>query len=367
MREGIVSLSVEGKIVYFSRSPLHRVPSSKRGSMNTQEPSTWQELLGQLIAHPQERTRLAAALHIRPITLQRWIQGTSRPRDENLRLLLKNIPRENYPHFLHLLIVDFPELLREELPQERPLPGLPAEFYARAMSNLALTPRSIYRQSMQELILQQILQHLDPDQDGLSVALAIWVPPRGGRKVRSLREVARLATPPWPRYQEEKPALLGLESLVGFAIAHAHSCVINSRDELTIYPVQWIAYEKSTAAFPILRLGRFVGALIIGSTREFFFTTPRLTIIEEYAHLATCIFELEASFDPDEIELGIMPPYEQQYPYFADYHQRVSRKLLETGATGQPMTLQQARQAVWQDLEDILLQIVSQTEVESFT
>lgn len=331
-----------------------------------QEPTTWQEFLGQLIAHPQERARLAAALHVRPITLQRWVQGITKPRDENLRLLLKNIPRENYPHFLHLLLVDFPELLREELPQERRLPGLPAEFYARAMSNLALTPQSIYRQSMQELILQQMLQHLDSDQDGLSIALVICVPPRLGGKVRSLREVCRLATSPWPRYQEEKPALLGLESLVGYAIAHAHSYVINSREEVSIYPVQWIEHEKSSGAFPILRHGRFAGALTVNSTQEFFFTSARLTIIEAYVHLATCIFELEASYDFQEIELGIMPPYEQQHPYFAGYHQRVSRKLLEAETTGKPIPLQQARQAVWQDLEEVLLQIVTQTEVESF-
>src|SRR5437016_5370566 len=138
--------------------------------MSMQEPSTWQEFLGQLIAQPQERARLAAALHVRPITLQRWTQGTSKPRNENLRLLIKNLPQEAYPLFLRLLLVDFPELLREELPEERLLPGLPAEFYARALSNLALTSLSIYRQSMVELILQQMLQHLDPDQDGLSVA-----------------------------------------------------------------------------------------------------------------------------------------------------------------------------------------------------
>jgi hypothetical protein len=335
--------------------------------MSTQEPTTWQELLGQLITNPQERARLATALHIRPITLQRWAQGVSRPRTENIRLLLNSLPRETYPIFLRLLLADFPELLREELPETHFSQEIPAEFYARALSNLALAPVSIYRQSMQELILQQALQHLDPDQDGLSIMLVVGVPPRSGRKVRSLRETGGLGTPPWPHRLDERPRLLSLESLVGYAITHVHPCVVNSRDEVTFYPVQWNEHERSTAAFPILRHGRITGGLIVSSTQEFFFKPPRLTVIENYAHLATCIFELELSFDLNEIELSIMPAYERQYPYFAGYHQRMSRKLFEAQTQGQQITLQQARQLVWQDLEDVLLQLALPTGVESYS
>ncbi len=335
--------------------------------MSTQEPTTWQELLGQLIAHPQERARLATELHIRPITLQRWVQGVSRPRIENIRLLIKFIPTDTYPLFLRLLLLDFPELLREEIPEERFSQQIPAEFYARALSNLALTPLSIYRQSMQELILQQALQHLDPDQHGLSIMLTVCVPPRPGRKVRSLREIGGLGTPPWPHHLEEKPRNLGLESLIGYAITHAHPCVINSRDEITFYPVQWSEHERSTAALPILRHGRITGGMVVSSARESFFTRPRLAVIADYAHLATCIFEPEESFDPLEIDLKIMPLYERQYPYFSGYLQRVSRKLLEMQTQGQPITLQQARRLVWQDLEDVLLQAVLPTEIESFS
>jgi hypothetical protein len=120
--------------------------------MDMQEPATWQDLLRQLIVHPQMRARLAAAVQVRPITLQRWVEGGTRPRVENIRLLIKNIPKETYPLFMRLLIADFPELLQDQLSEERSLQGIPAEFYARALSNLALTPASIYRQSMQDLI-----------------------------------------------------------------------------------------------------------------------------------------------------------------------------------------------------------------------
>jgi hypothetical protein len=325
--------------------------------MSTQEPATWQEYLGQMIVSTQERARLATVLHVRPITLQRWVQGVSRPRDENIRLLLKNIPKDDYPLFLHLLLADFPDLLKEDIPPERFVHAVPTEFYARALSNLAQTPPSIYRQSMQDLILQQAIQHLDPDQHGCLITLACCVPPRPGKKVRSLHEMGRIATSPWNRQVEEKPGFFGMESLAGYAIAHAHRCTVNSRDESTFYPVQWIEHERSTAAFPVLRHGRFAGSLLFSSTREFFFSPARLAVIEEYAHLAACIFEAEETFDLQEIELKIMPSYAQQHPYFAGYHFRVTRKMVEANEQGKPITLQQARQLVWQDLEEILLQV----------
>jgi hypothetical protein len=325
--------------------------------MSEQEPATWQELLGQLTTNYQMRARLAAAVHVKPITLQRWSEGGTKPRIENIRLLVKNVPKETYPHFMRLLVADFPELLQDELSEERSLQGIPAEFYARALSNLALTPISMYRQSMQDLILQQALQHLDPDQQGLSITLALCVPPRFGRKVRSLREVGGLATPPWPRDLAGRPMFLGSESLAGHAVTHAHSYVINSRDENNLFAVQWTEYEESAAVFPILFRARIVGGLIVSSARKHFFTTPRVAVIEDYAHLAACIFEPEESFDFNEIELGIMPPQASQCLYFTDYNQRVSRKLIEANAAGQQITAQQARDLVWQDLEDILLEV----------
>jgi len=333
--------------------------------MSAQEPGTWQELLGQLIVNTRTRARLAAAIHVRPITLQRWTEGVSRPRDENLHLLIKNLPREIYPLFMRLLIVDFPELIGEKLPEERSFQGLPAEFYARALSNMAHTPPSMYRQSMQNLILQQALQHLDPDQLGLSITLAICVPPRPGDKVRSLHEVSGLATPPWPRNPVGKPVFLGAETLIGYAVAQARPSVINSRDEKTFFPVQWVEHAKSAAAFPILRHARITGGLIIFSAHEHFFTPPRMAVIEDYTHLATCLFEPEESFDLTEIELRIMPPYERQRPYFAGYNQRILRKLIEAQAQGQQLTWHQTRQLVWRDLEDVLLQVVLQSEAEN--
>ncbi len=324
--------------------------------MDAQEPATWQELLAQLVTSPKERKRLAAAVHVNPITLQRWIEGSCKPRIGNIRLLLQSLPAEIQPSLLRLLVPDFSDLLDGKLSGGPAFQGIPSEFYACAMSNMARTPRSIYRQSMQDLVLQQALELLDPDRQGLAVTLAVCMPPRFGQKVRSLREAGRLATPPWPRDLAGRGSFLGAESLAGHAVAHTYAAVINRREEQSLFAVQWTEYEESTAAFPILFRARIVGCLVVSSVHKDFFTKPRLALIADYAHLAACIFDPEESFDQSEIALEVMPSCTSQWSSFADYHQRVSRKLLEGKATGHSLTLQQARQMVWQDLEDLLLQ-----------
>jgi hypothetical protein len=330
---------------------------------NQQQPATWQEFLRQLIASPYERERLAAAVRVRPITLQRWVEGVSRPREENIRTLLKNLPSGDYPLFMRLLMADFPELRQDNLPVERFSEKLPSEFYARALSNLALTPLPIYRQSMQDLLSQQILEHLDPDRRGISVSLAVCVPPRLGRKVRSLREIGGLGTPPWPHDLAEKPMFLGSESLAGYAIQHMRSYVINNREEMTIFPAHWTEHERSSAAFPILRQAQITGCLIISSVQEYFFTPSRLAVIESYAHLAGHIFEPEDAFRSEDIDLWPMPQYVSQLPYFASYNQRISQKFVEAGIARKQISLQQVRQLVWQDIEDALLQLALQAEI----
>jgi hypothetical protein len=330
-----------------------------------QEATTWRELLRQLIADPNERARMASAVHVKPTTLQRWVEGINRPHSENLALLLRNVAPEVYTPLLHLLLIDFPVLREETLPEKQVTPAIPAEFYARILSNLALTPQPFCRQAMQDLVLQQALTHLDPDRHGLLVSLAICVPPREGGSVRSLCERDGLGTFPWPRDLLEKLFFLGSESLVGYAVKQMRPVVINSRDEITALPAHWVDHERSVAAFPILRHARIAGALFVASARDFFFTPARLAIIDGYAQLAGCIFDEEEFFDPAQIELVMMPRHSLQLPYFAGYSRRVVQKLAELSTLGQRTALQQAHDLVAQDLEEVLWRVFLQSGVAS--
>jgi hypothetical protein len=321
------------------------------------ETSPWQDLLRQLIEDGRERQRLATAMRVRPITLQRWASGISKPRPENMRTLLKFLSPETYPVFLSLLSEDFPHLLQDEAVFEQIHPELPSEFYARVLSAYALTPQPMYRQTQQDLVLQQALEQLDPARLGMSISLVCCVPPRVGRKVRSLREIGGLGTPPWKHDLEQKTIFLGAESLVGIAITRGHRVLVNSREEHTFAPVHWTEYEQSAVAFPICRYGRVAGGLLAASAVPHYFTEVHLSLLERYSHLASLIFEPEEFFDLADLDLQLLPEYELQVPYFLDFNRRVSQKFTEALAQGSHISLQEARLLVWQEIEEELLQV----------
>lgn len=344
-------------------SLLEKIIAMKKELDELQKATNWRDMLKQLSADPQERARLALAARVRPITLQRWADGTNRPHLENLLLLLRNVPPQAVPHFQRLLLVDFPLLRGEKLPEKEPVSLVPSEFYARALSNLALTPQPLYRQAISDLILQQIVAQLDPERRGLLVSLVLCVPPAEGQPVRSLCEQEGLGTPPWPRDLSERLFFLGSESLVGYAVKQMRSFVINSRDEMGILPAHWSDHERSTAAFPILRHARVAGGLLVSSAQDFFFTPARLAVLEDYSHLATCIFEEEEFFDIARIDLQMMPRYALQLPYFAGYPRRVLQKMADISAQGQHAILRKAREMVAQELEEVLVHVFLQNEV----
>jgi len=335
-------------------APIGRTPGQPMEKRH--EPSTWQEYLGQFVDDTQARERMAEAVHVRPITLQRWASGTSKPRDENIRTLLKALPAEHYTTFRRLVAVDFPDLPQEDQAFDSLHPDLPSEFYARVLSALALTPMPMARQTVQDLIFRQALDQLDPDRQGMSISLVCCMPPRPGRKVRSLREVGGVGTTPWPPDLTQRTMFLGAESLVGHVISTMCYNRINSRDEETFLPASWTEHERSVAAFPISRHAQVAGGLLLSSAREYFFTELRVHLLERYAHLAALIFEPGEFYEAGVLDLKMMPPEEIQAPYFRDFNQRVSRKFAEAIAERHQITLQEARQRTWQDLEEELLQ-----------
>lgn len=323
-----------------------------------QEASTWQEFLGHMIEDVSARERMAEATHMRSVTLQRWASGFSKPREDNLRTLLKVLPAESYVPFTRLLLVDFPDLLLEDPTLNQAHQELPTEFYARILRALALTPQPMCRQTVQDLILHQILEQNDAERRGLSVSLVCCVLPRQGERVRSLREIGGVGSPPWPSDLGQKTIFLGAESLAGHVISTAHYGVINSREETTFLPANWTEHEQSVAVFPIARCTRVAGCLLVSSAREHFFTPARVALLERYAHLAALIFEPSEFYDIGAINLGVMPSEKMQAPYFRDFNQRVSRKLTEAAPLQQRrLGLQEAHQLIWQDLEAELLQV----------
>jgi hypothetical protein len=323
-------------------------------------PETWRDLLGRIIKNSHERQRIASTLNIHPMTLVRWVTKEATPRSQNLRRLLEILP-EHRERLLSLIEEEFPDisLYPTQAVSSRPeSASIPSEFYTRVLHTKAYLPEHLRYASLCELILQQALGQLDPHRVGMAVIVARCMPPSSHGKVRSLRESQGQGTPPWPMNLEPYGVFLGAESLAGVSIISGHLQVnqqlSQSRHLAAGYRGRW---EESAAAAPILDAGRIAGVLLVSSALPDYFTPPCCALIEQYAELIAVAFASEDFCELERIDLGIMPLEEEQLPFLSRFRQRVNKLMIKTAREGQPLTITQAEQPIWQQLEAELLEL----------
>ncbi len=319
---------------------------------------SWRELLGKIIADPQERQRLANTLNINPITLTRWATHKSNPRPDNLRPLIEVLPQHRR-QLSELITQEFPEFTIEVEPKRSiQRQNIPPGFYARVLNANTTTPHRLRASTMRTLILQQAIAQLDPQQAGLIVAIAQCVPPRNGRKVRSLRITQSRATPPWAGKVENRTVLLGAESQAGQALISAQPIIVNSQQmRYELYASHAFPAEGSVVVYPILQSEKTAGCLCVTSIQTQYFMQERLELIQAYTHLLALAFEPEDFFDLQEIELGLMPPNESQQESLIKFQQRVTQIIKQAGQQGCILTRPQAEILAWQEIEEEFLRM----------
>jgi len=322
-----------------------------------QEHSSWRILLGQLIHDPQERNRIANELGINPATLVRWAHNETNPRPQNLAQLLKVVASANRQKLQESIAEEFPEFgikINEDIIEDTSI-EVPSTTYSSVLHTYVTTPKRQRFWLVSNLILQEALRQLDPNLLGMTISIAQCVKPRVGNKVRSLREHVGRGTHPWRATMRHEVAYLGIESLAGYALSSANLLSIQDRsDKLLFYPARWLDWEESSAVCPIMREGRFAGSLIVSSTQPGYFLSYRETLIKNYAELLVLAFEPEDFYELSDIQLALMPEFEVQEQYFQTIRQRVT-KIMEDGSD---MTISEAEQAVWQQLEDEFVQLI---------
>jgi hypothetical protein len=325
------------------------------------EVNTWHEFLGRLIENPQERHRIAHEVGVQPITLMRWTKQNTRPREENIRALLSALPHDDYQTFISLCAVDYPGLMSEYEKRVTIAPEPPPEFYMRVLNAYAHTPPALHPHALYDLILQQIIAHLDPERRGMAVRILRCVPPMPGNKVRSLLLIEGIGTSPWQRDLGQQMIFLGAESLAGAVVTHCRPMVVHSREERTLIPIHWHEHEQSVAAAPILWKTKVAGCLVISCAHPYVFSETHLYLLELYASLMALAFERESFFDLQQIKLHLMPEYVVQGAYVRHFSQRVYQKMTVSSRERQPITFLSAQELVWQEIEDELLHCSVQT------
>jgi hypothetical protein len=317
---------------------------------------TWREFLGRIITDPLERQRIAAALEVNAITLSRWASNSSTPRPENVRHLINAIP-QHQSLFLQLISQEFPEFSSPSALVDEGFLEIPSTFYARILSTYADTTDTLFYWSVCKLILQQMLEQLDPRRLGMLILIAQCTPPQGANKVRSLRGSARLGTLPQSHTLEQVPLFFGAEALAGVVASSCRPYTIQNLGDEKGLDDSAATDVASSTAYPILRRGRIGGCLVVVSTLHGYFTPCRLALIQSYANLLALAFQPEEFYDPGRIELGVMPPVAAQWPYFATFRQRVASAMQAASPGCDRLSSSEAEQLAWQQLETELLQL----------
>ncbi len=322
-----------------------------------QASSDWRELLGGIIQDPHERQRLAKTLGVNPITLTRWVNQEANPRPQSLHKLLNALP-EHREVFLELFKEegkDLSAVIADDL-QGKELNHISAEFYARVLRTRATLPKSLCFSSLCDLILQQALKHLDPHRAGMAIIVVRCLPPLHGDKIRSLRESLGRGTPPWGNSLEQQAILLGAESLAGHAVTKGY-LIVNQhlkQSQFLGYRGEW---EESAAAAPIALEGTIAGCLLVSSIQPDYFLPSRLALIQSYADLIALACESQDFYEPARIALGLLPPQQVQWVYLSRFRERVVETMTQATRNRQPITVLQAEQFVWQQIEEELLHL----------
>lgn len=322
-----------------------------------QELPSWRTLLSDIIENPKERQRLAEELGVQPITLNRWADGISQPRQQNLRHLVNVLPQQR-DQLLNLIkqekgMEDFSPSV-----QDAALGEIPADFYAKVLVAQAASTHNLRFWSICKLVLDQAFEQLDPNNEGMAIRIVTCMPPSGSKPlVRSLREQYGRGTPPWGGNFEYHGMFLGAESLAGNVVTFCRFNSIANIDEERTLPAERDPYEKSCLIYPILYAGRVAGAFLVSSTQyNYFAPQARNNLIQSFTDLMALAFEPKDFYPQEQIALSIMPPQSEQKKFFAEFRNLSQKAIVDSlDDSGGPINTIQAEFVAWRAIESNIL------------
>lgn len=346
---------------------------------------TWPEWLDDHCRNltADEKKKFLADVGISKTTLNRWRRGADSPNAANLERMLSILSEGQREQVLLLLRRDLrlwnmvPDVLRSNPPleEDEKEAGQVSLFQLGLLDSFALKILRIQRDTydrfyqVSSAVLRKCVETLEtrPKRTGLEAVIVKCMPPRQG-KVRSMRMLAALGTPPWRGDHHPMDYFLGANSLAGYVATRRHGETIpNLRENTSHIPVQVITeYDRSGAAFPIMRENEVAGVLLVASTEAHFFTPERMALIEIFADLMRLAFRDNASdFYPiADIELGLMPSLNFQRSYFASFRERVEAAYRKAShdESASMRELAVVEDVVREQIEDELLKIAGSEE-----
>jgi len=313
--------------------------------------NTWREYLQHMCSSPAERERLAQQLGIHPLTLQRWITGTSSPRLQNAEQLLRILPQEAHPSL---------NALFEHNSQATPVlqPTVPTEYIESQFIHEVLHARETIADHLRywtitRMVIQHALQAFNAEQVGMAITVVRCMPPWPDGAIHSLRESIGLGTPPWERDLEPHAIFLGIGSLAGYVtLTRRTQAIYDLRNETSLLPAYLTEHEVSAIASPLLYANRVAGCLLGSSIRPGLFSSPTTTaLFEHYAQLIALAFEAQEFYAVEQLHLQVMPSVQIQRRVLATFRRRVHDLMLR-----QHLSNTEAEPLIWREIEQELIQ-----------
>jgi hypothetical protein len=324
----------------------------------------WRQWLAQRVKNPEDGRKIAQELEVSPITLTRWIAGTSTPRLQVVYKLLIVFADEQ-EKLRDLLMREFPQLqTTSSSPQEDGPSEIPSYFYAQVLHTMVTVPPILRFWSLGATILQEMISHLDPRKQGLMIILALCQPSTD-YTIRSLRVLLARGTGVWSQV-EGYTQLLGIESQMGYAIEIGHRIY----SENLYHRSNWLSAHQasngcnSLMVVPLRQANSIAGSLGVFSTQKLDFPPVRQNLIEHYANLLASTIPEQDYYPLNQIQLGLMPVFALQIPYLSSLQRRIQQHLLQAQETGVYVSYQQAEQHVWQELETEFLDLSRETQTK---
>jgi hypothetical protein len=322
---------------------------------------SWRDLLKSL--EVEEKQRIIKALGIQEKTWERWVRGnTALPHLGRIRELLRVLPKHTQAQFLASLERD-PKFAKYEIDQLIPVKRLDisSTFYSRFLEANVVTPEPLRFMTLCQLILLEMVGHLDADRHGIYVAILRCTPPVSGQPVRTLSQYLALGTPPWSKVFQFQHYFLGAESLAGRAILTLHPYAFQTPlrpEECNLLSMHQDGYAASGAAVPLLKQKQCAGCFLILSAQSNFFTARVLTILQSYCELMAIALHDDEWYAPERFALRVMPSSSTQHAYLACFFDRVSA-LCKDQTNGSRANALQAERAVYQQIEAELIKASS--------
>ena len=326
-----------------------------------QQLPSWRDLLRSL--EVKEKQRIIKALGIQEKTWERWIRGnTALPHLSRIQRLLAVLPTNTQAQFLACLERD-PKFAKYEIDQLIPakIRDISSTFYSHILEANVVTPEPLRFMTLCQLILLEMVGHLDPDHRGIYVAILRCTPPVNGQPVRTLSQYLAMGTPPWSKVFQFQHYFLGAESLVGRAISTLRPYVLQAPrcpEEFPLLSVYQDEYTASGATVPILKQGQCAGCFLILSAQPDVFTVHVMTILQRYCELTAIAMRDDEWYAPEQFALHALPPASTQQAYLACFSDRVS-VLCKKNADGSFADYLQAERAVYQQIEAELVSLGS--------